>query len=99
MKVMQLNMLKKDYEPYLDLIKAIYNCDNDRDNSKSLIVVYDMLDNEKLIAVFSKSKYCADFFNTSEKCIDDNVHRGNLRKCRYKIERVYFKENYENRRL
>lgn len=80
------------YEPYINLLQTICNSDNDKDY-KSCIVVYDTYDNEKPIAVFSKAKYCAKFFNTNEKCIADNICRGNLRNHRYKIERVYLEES------
>lgn len=84
--------MKEKYEPYLKLIQTIFNCDTEEKDEKSLIVVYDMEDHERLIAVFSKSKYCADFFGTSRRCIDCNISRKKWRKNRYKIERVYFKE-------
>lgn len=92
MKVGRSNMSKKIYEPYLNLLSAICNSDDEKDYKNSCIVVYDTFDNEKPIAIFTKSKYCAKFFNTNEKCIAGNICRGNLRKCRYKIERVYFEE-------
>ena len=93
MKAEQLNMSKKDYEAYINLLQAICNSDNDKDNRNSCIVVYDTYDNEKPIAVFSKAKYCAKFFNTNEKCIADNICKGKLRNHRYKIERVYLEES------
>lgn len=84
--------VKENYKPYLDLLKAVCNSDDEETFNSSCIVVYDMFDNEKLIAVFSKLKYCANFFNTSIKTIDSYISKGCLRNRRYKIERVYFKE-------
>lgn len=95
MKAEQLNMSKKIYEPYLNLLCAICNSDDDETYRNSCIVVYDTFENERLIAIFTKAKYCAKFFNTNEKCIADNICRGNLRKCRYKIVRVHFKEEQD----
>lgn len=88
-------MSKKIYEPYLNLLCAICNSDDDETYRNSCIVVYDTFENERLIAIFTKAKYCAKFFNTNEKCIADNICRSNLRKCRYKIVRVHFKEEQD----
>ncbi len=83
-------MSKKIYEPYLNLLSAICNSDDEKDYKNSCIVVYDTFDNEKPIAIFTKSKYCAKFFNTSIEVINCNISKGKLRNCRYKIERIYF---------
>lgn len=88
-------MSKKIYEPYLDLLRAICNSDDKKTYGDSCIVVYDTFENEKPIAVFSKAEDCAQFFNTSAQTIKCNVSRGNLRKCRYKIVRVHFKEEQD----
>lgn len=93
MKAEQLNMSKKIYEPYLDLLRAICNSDDKKTYGNSCIVVYDTFENEKPIAVFSKAVDCARFFNTSAQVIKCNISRGNLRNYRYKIERVYFKRD------
>jgi hypothetical protein len=82
----------KEYEGIIKLINAIYNSDSDYKENKSVIAVYDMDDNEQLIATFSKSKYCADFFKTSKKTIDCCVCRELLRKGRFKIIRVNLEE-------
>lgn len=85
-------MSKKDYKPYIDLLKTIYYSDDDKEYRNSCIVVYDIYDDEKPIAVFSKAKYCAKFFNTTEKTIGCCICRSNLRNHRYKIERIYLEE-------
>ena len=90
MKAEQLNMSKKIYEPYLDLLRAICNSDPDEMKRKSVIAVYDVLDNEKLIAIFSNSKNCAKFFSSNKKTIDSYISKGTIRTKRYKIERIYF---------
>lgn len=76
MKAEQLNMSKKIYEPYLDLLRAICNSDPDEMKRKSVIAVYDVLDNEKLIAIFSNSKNCAKFFSSNKKTIDSYISKG-----------------------
>ena len=83
-------MLKKTYEPYMNLLSAICNSDSDEKERKSVIAVYDILDNEKLIAIFSNSINCARFFNTDRKTIDCTISKGQIRAKRYKLERIYF---------
>ena len=80
------------YEPYINLISAISNSDNDKIIRNSAIVVYDIFDKERLVAVFSKSIYCAKFFKTTTKVIDTAICRNQLRHWRYKIERIYLEE-------
>lgn len=83
-------MSKKIYEPYLDLLHAICNSNLDEMKRKSVIAVYDVLDNEKLIAIFSNSKNCAKFFDSNKKTIDSYISKGKIRTKRYRIERIYF---------
>lgn len=83
-------MSKKIYEPYLNLLCAICNSDSDETKRKSAIAVYDVLDNEKLIAIFSNSKNCAKFFDSNTRTIDSYISKGKIRTKRYKIERIYF---------
>lgn len=83
-------MIAEEYMPYYNLLKAICNCDSEENVNKSVIAVYDILDNDRLVAVFSKAKYCARFFKTTNTVINCQICRGNIRNGRYKIERIYF---------
>lgn len=73
-------------ENYKTLLRVIVNQDNE--NTKSVVMVYDMIDNEKVVAIYGKSKYCAKFFNTKAKTIDSTISKKQLRNRRFKIERV-----------
>lgn len=72
-----------------DLLLAIFNSNEGEETKHGVICVYDTFEKYKLIAVFSKVKYCANFFGTTENCIRrNNIFNGQLRNDRYKIERV-----------
>lgn len=78
-----------DTQSCKDLLLAIFNSNKGEETKHGVICVYDIFEKDKLIAVFTKTKYCADFFETTERSIRIcNIHRGHLRNDRYKIERV-----------
>lgn len=77
-----------DIENYKELLKAIFNSDNKETKTNSVICVYDILDFDKLVAVFSNSKLCAEFFGTTRETIDCNVCRKEIKSKRYRLERV-----------
>lgn len=79
-----------DVYNFKQLLYAIFNGDNNtlKVPKCGVICVYDMKDDEKLIAVFNNSKTCAIFFNTSPAVISSAISRHYLRGNRYKIERV-----------
>ena len=71
---------------YKDLLRTIFYQDNEE--TKSVICVYDTKDFDKLIAIFGKSKYCAELFGTTNKVIDCDICRHRLKNDRYRLERV-----------
>jgi len=71
---------------YKDLLRAIFNVDEKE--TKSVICVYDTKDYEKLVAIFSSSSTCGEFFNTNRKVIDCDVCRKKLKYGRFRLERV-----------
>ena len=76
-------------ENYKSLIKAIYNCDMmDERLVKYYVCVYDMKENEKLIAVFGSYGWCAKFFDISVNSIQFYANKGLLRNKRYLIKKV-----------
>lgn len=79
-----------EVEPYLKLIQAITNSDQDEREYGHVFAVYDMKDKERLVAIFSKTKYVAEFFGTTPKAIGLTICNKQLRNYRYKIERIDF---------
>ena len=72
-----------------NLIKAIYNCDSMRDKeAKYYICVYDMLNSEQLVAVFSNYNWCARFFGCSKDYVMTSASKGRLRDRRYLLKKV-----------
>ena len=71
---------------YKDLLRAIFNVDEKE--TKSVICVYDTKDYDKLVAIFSSSSTCGEFFNTNRRVIDSAVCRKSLRNNRFRLERV-----------
>lgn len=76
---------------YKLLLSTIFNSDESNREVKSVICVYDTLDNERLVAVFSKSQACGDFFGTTRRVIDCDICRKKLKAKRYRLERVEIK--------
>lgn len=75
-------------ENFKELLYAIFNSDSSERKVSSVICVYDTLDCDRLVAVFSTSQLCAKFFSTSRDNINCDVCRGVLKKNRYRLERV-----------
>jgi hypothetical protein len=71
---------------YRNLLRAIITQDDEETNS--VICVYDTLENDIVVAVFGRSKYCAEYFNTTSTVIDADVSKKLLKKRRYRLERV-----------
>ena len=76
-----------DIQNYKDLLIAIFNTEIECDR-QSVICVYDTKEKDKLIAIFNSSKSCAKFFGTKPKIIDSFICRKQLKKGRYRLERV-----------
>lgn len=75
-------------ENYKSLLRAIVNQDNLPESPYGVLVVYDMWDNEKVIAIYSNSRNCAKFFHTRSRYIDCYVTKKKLRARRFMIKRV-----------
>lgn len=73
---------------FKELLYAIFNSDSSERKVKSVICIYDTLDCDRLVAVFSTSQLCADFFGTDRRVIDCDICRGVLKKDRFRLERV-----------
>ena len=70
------------------LAKTVMNVEMGEPSKCGVLCVYDMDDSELCIAIFNKSKTCANFFNTTTKAIDMKVFNKTLFRDRFKIERV-----------
>lgn len=70
------------------LVMTLSNIEEGEPTKWGLLCVYDVLDSYLCIAVFTKSKTCADFFGTSVKTINWMVTTGTVFKGRFRIERV-----------
>lgn len=77
---------------YKELLYAIFNSNESSRKTNSVVCVYDVLDNERLVGVFSNSRACGTFFGTSRRVIDCNICRQTLKNNRYKLERVKLDE-------
>lgn len=72
---------------YLMLAQAIIF--SDLDNGQDYVVcVYDVEENERLVAVFNNIKRCARFLNITVDCIYKSIKREVLIKSRFKIEKL-----------
>ena len=82
-------MINYNIENFKDLLSAIIN--QDELESSNLVGVYDTLDSNKLIGLFSNARVCGEMFNTSREVINCNVSRKTKFKNRYIIERIKIK--------
>lgn len=76
---------------YKLLLSTIFNSDDSKRKTNSVVCVYDMLEHERLVALFNNTNSCASFFNTSIGAIQKNLQRDTLRCGRYRLERVEIK--------
>lgn len=73
---------------YKKLLNSIFNSNETTRDINSVICVYDILDSERLVGVFSSSKACSEFFGTTRGCIDTYITKKRIRTRRFKLERV-----------
>lgn len=82
-------------ENYKELLNTIFNSDESEKIVKSVICVYDTFEEDRLVAVFSKSEACGNFFRTTRRVIDCDICRGKLKANRYRLERVKLEEEWK----
>ena len=78
---------------YKILLYAIFNTYEDLEQGREQpICVYDTCNNDVLVAIFKNAITCAKYFNATQRSINSSVCRGNLRKARYRLERIRYDE-------
>ena len=71
----------------MQLLSTIFHTDPKK-TGHGILCVYDMWEDERLVAIFSNSKDCAEFMGIKQNSIDCNVCKGYLVRFRYKLVRV-----------
>ena len=86
-------MMNEIFYNQYDLLRAIFNTDK-KEDSKILICVYDLKNDEKLVAIFCKAKDCANYLGITENYVRHALCREETIKKRYKIVRIYNRQDY-----
>lgn len=73
------------------LIATIFLSEDKKEGKNKIICVYDTQDNDRLVAIFNKSADCGKLFGMKRGDIDCYVHKGNLVKGRFRLERLVIK--------
>jgi len=85
-------MQNEIFENQKQLLQAIFNTDYKK-TGRGLFCVYDMRENERLVAIFLNSKDCGKFLGIKEASINSDISRGHWVRKRYKLVRIFGKRN------
>lgn len=86
-------MIDEKMQCYNELLKSIFNTDYN-DDPYGVLCVYDLKNDEKLIAIFTDSRKCAKFLNIKYGSIHSMVSKGF--KIRHRFKLIRLKRGWEN---